>query len=98
MAARSRYIATILLVLIALGGAGLAVAADRQQNATDRPEMTWAADNAAKPWLAKATADLSALSGHAADLARAGRLTLGDVQGLSFDAMRTAVADGDGAS
>jgi hypothetical protein len=98
MAARSRYVATILLVLIALGGAGLAVAADRQQDAHGRPEVTWAADNAAKPWLASATTDLSALSGHAADLAKAGRQTLGSVQGLNFDAMRTAIEDGDAAT
>ena len=72
MAARSRYIATILLVLVALGGAGLAVAADRQQNATDRPEVTWAADNAAKPWLAQATTDLTTLSTDAANWPRPG--------------------------
>lgn len=98
MTTRSRFVATTLLVLIALGGAGLAVAADRQQDAYSRPEVTWAADNAAKPWIATLDRDLVALSGDASDLAKAGRQTLGEVQGLSFNAMRAVIEDGDTAS
>ena len=61
-----------LLVLIALGGAGLAVAVDRPQNSAQRPELSWRADQQAAPWIEQLSAalepvdeDISALSEHA---------------------------------
>ena len=82
MGTRSRFVATTLLVLIALGGAGLTVAADRQQTPDQRPEVMWAADQAAQPWIATLSTDLTAIDTAATALSKAGRDTLGNVQGL----------------
>ena len=97
MGTRSRFVATTLLVLIALGGAGLTVAADRQQTPDQRPEVMWAADHAAQPWIAKLSSDLAAIDTAATALSKAGRDTLGNVQGLDVAKTRSALADGDGA-
>ena len=97
MGTRSRFVATTLLVLIALGGAGLTVAADRQQTPDQRPEVMWAADQAAQPWIATLSTDLTGISTSAAALSKAGRDTLGNLQGLAVDKTRSAMVDGDGA-
>src|SRR5687768_9032481 len=87
-----------LLVLIALGGAGLAVGVDRPQTSAQRPELSWRADQQAAPWitrlsaaLAPLDADVSALSGHAQGL-------LGNIIGLQLDEANTALAAGDEAA
>ena len=97
MGTRSRFVATTLLVLIALGGAGLTVAADRQQTPDQRPEVMWAADQAAQPWIATLSTDLTAIDTAATALSKAGRDTLGNVQALDVDKTRSAMSDGDGA-
>ena len=97
MGTRSRFVATTLLVLIALGGAGLAVAADRQQTPDQRPEVMWAADQAAQPWIATLSTDLTGIDTAATALSKAGRDTLGNLQGLAVDKTRSAMVDGDGA-
>ena len=97
MGTRSRFVATTLLVLIALGGAGLAVAADRVQTPDQRPEVMWAADQGAQPWIATLTTDLTGINTAATALSKAGRDTLGNLQGLAVDKVRTAMGDGDGA-
>ena len=74
-----------MLVLIALGGAGLAVAADRQQTP----------DENARPYLAKLTADLATIETAVADLAGAGRASLGNLQSLSVDGARSSMVGGD---
>jgi len=94
---RSRFVATTLLVLIALGGAGLAVAADRVQTPDQRPEVMWAADRGAQPWIATLTTDLTGINTAATALSKAGRDALGNLQGLAVDKVRTAMGDGDGA-
>ena len=97
MAIRPRFLATTLLVLMALGGAGLAVAADRGQDGSNQPQATQSPDQVAQVWIATLGSDLSALAKPAGDLATAGRDTLGNLQGLNFDAMRTAMQSGDAA-
>ena len=98
MGVRSRLVTTLLLVLIVLGGAGLAVAADREQTSFQRPELTWAADHAAQAYIAPLTADLTPVGADASDLAKAGRDTLGNLQALKLDAVRAALSDGDAAA
>jgi hypothetical protein len=98
MTVSSRFVTTSLLVLIALGGAGLAVAADREQTSFERPELTWAADHAAQPYIATLAGDVAGIGSSATDLAKAGRDTLGNLQSLKLDAVRTALAAGDDAA
>jgi ribosomal protein L17 len=98
MTVSSRFVTTALLVLIALGGAGLAVAADRVQSPYQRPELTWAADHAAQSYISLMDADLTQVSAAASALAKAGRDTLGNLQTLNLDATRAAIASGDDAA
>src|SRR3954468_3188305 len=98
MGTRSRFVTTALLVLIALGGAGLAVAADRRQTPNQRPEITRSADHAAQPYLGNLARDLSRLSNNASDLAKSGRDLLGNLQSLNLDATRAALSAGDDSS
>lgn len=89
---------TLVLVLAALGGAGLAVAADRPGNPVARPELTYRADAAAQPWIDHMAADLDTVQADAADLATAGRNVLGSLQALDRDGAASAIAAGDQAS
>jgi hypothetical protein len=98
MVMRKQLLATVLLVLVALGGAGLTVASDRIQDPGSRPEVTWAADHAAQPYIDALARDLGALTTDVAALSKAGRDTLGNLQSLDVEAVRTAIADGDAAS
>ena len=95
---RARLTWTALLVLIALSGAGLAVAADRPYNPQQRPELTYRADHEAMPLMQSLADDLSAVDMLTADLSESGREALGKLQALDVDEMRAAVADGDAVS
>jgi hypothetical protein len=86
---------TLVLVLAALGGAGLAVAADRPGNPVQRPELTYRADQAARPWIDHMAADLDTVQAQAADLATAGRNVLGSLAGLDRAGAATALTTGD---
>ncbi|MEP7360862.1 MAG: hypothetical protein ABI744_04710 [Chloroflexota bacterium] len=86
---------TLVLVLAALGGAGLAVGADRPGNPVQRPELTYRADTAAQPWIDLMTADLDTVQAGAADLASAGRNVLGSLQALDRAGAASALAAGD---
>ena len=88
---------TAVLVLTALGGAGLAVAADRQQNPVQRPELTRAADGRAQPWIDALAAQLEQLHGHGTDLSTAGRAVLGQLQALDTAGANEALTAGDAA-
>jgi hypothetical protein len=86
---------TLVLVLAALGGAGLAVAADRPGNPVQRPELTYRADQAAQPWIDHMAADLDTVQAQAADLSTAGRNVLGSLSALDRDGAATALNAGD---
>ena len=86
---------TMVLVLAALGGAGLAVAADRPGNPVQRPELTYRADNAAQPWIDQLAGDLGAVHDGGADLSTAGRDVLGSLSSLDLDGANAALARGD---
>ena len=86
---------TTLLVLIALGGAGLAVASDRPQNPVQRPEVTWRADQEALPWIEALAGQLELIDRDVVDLSDDGRHVLRNLQSLQLDAMNTEIAAGD---
>ena len=89
---------TMVLVLVALGGAGLAVAADRPGNPVQRPELTYRADADAQPWIDDMAADLDTVSTDASDLATDGLNALGSVAGLDRTTASTGLAAGDQAA
>ncbi len=86
---------TALLVLIALGGAGLAVAADRPHNPLQRPELTWRADRAALPWIQELADELAAVDRAIVDLSGHGRQALSHLQPLDREQVRAALTAGD---
>lgn len=89
---------TTLLVLIALGGAGLAVESDRPHNPLSRPEITRRADQRAEPWIDALAHELAIVEGHAAGLSRHGRDVLGRITALDVERTNEALAAGDRAS
>ena len=86
---------TMVLVLAALGGAGLAVAADRPGNPVQRPELTYRADQAAQPWVDHLAGDLDLVRDEGAQLSTDGRAVLGSLSSLDMDATNAALARGD---
>jgi hypothetical protein len=95
---RRRLVWTVVLVLSALGGAGLATAADRLPTDETRPELTWQADRLAAPRLAAMTSQLVAIGAELSTLADAGRETLGRLPALEPAEIEAALASGDEAS
>ncbi|HEY7598297.1 MAG TPA: hypothetical protein VH741_00090, partial [Candidatus Limnocylindrales bacterium] len=89
---------TVVLVLAALGGAGLATAADRLPTDQTRPELTWQADRLVAPRVAAMTSQLTTIDADLEALAGAGREALGRLPALDPAAIETAVADGDAIS
>ena len=78
----------VIAVIVALGGAGVATALNHPPTTGARPELTWAADEAAVSALDAATAKLQALSDAVDALGASSRqalasLVAGDVAGLS---------------
>jgi hypothetical protein len=92
---RRRIIWTVVLVLVALGGAGLATAADRQPTDTARPELTWHADRLVEPRIQAMSAQLSAIGEQVDALAEAAREVLGLLPDLEPESINAALADGD---
>lgn len=91
---RHRLWWTAVLVVIGLGGAGLASAVDRPHGIEHRPEISWRADTAAEPWLAAMHAELEAQEERVAELATAGRRVLVGVYTTELAAVDEALADG----
>jgi hypothetical protein len=85
----------MVLVLAALGGAGLAVAADRPGNPVQRPELTYRADQAAQPWVDHLAGDLAVVHDEGAQLSTDGRDVLGALSSLDMAAANAALARGD---
>ena len=93
---RMRLWWTTVLVLVALGGAGLAVAADRPHNPLQRPELTWRADRDAQVWIQALAAELAVFDQDVVALSTDGREVLSQLQALDLERMRAAQAGGDG--
>lgn len=89
---------TMVLVLVALGGAGLAVAADRPGNPVQRPELTYRADNAAQPWVEHLAGDLGLVADEGAQLSADGRDVLGSLASLDVAGANAALGRGDATS
>jgi len=87
----SRLAASSLFVVLALGGASLAVAADTTSLPPTIPPAVISPTNQPRP-------ALSAVDLATADLAQAARETAGNLQALNLDATRAAMARGDAAS
>ena len=87
----SRLAASSLLVLLALCGTSLAVAAD----ATNQKPIV---QTPALPAAAQALPGLTDLDGATADLVQAAKDTTGNLQALNLDATRASIARGDDAS
>jgi hypothetical protein len=85
----------MVLVLAALGGAGLAVAADRPGNPVQRPELTYRADNAAQPWVEHLAGDLDLVANEGAQLSTDGRDLLGSLASLDLTGANAALRMGD---
>ena len=87
-----------LLVIAAMGGAGLAVAADRPQNPVQRPELTWRADAEAAPHVRALADDLALLQADVAELSRSGREALAGLLAADQAGLAAALDAGDRAS
>lgn len=94
---RRRIVWTVVLVLAALGGAGLATAADRAPTDEARPELTWRAEQRAAPLLAQMEQELAGLALDVDLLSAAGRGALSGVPALDAEAIEDAAANGDAA-
>lgn len=86
---------TMVLVLTALGGAGLAVAVDRPGNPVQRPELTYRADLAAQPWIDQLAQELDAAQADAASLSTAGLDVLNGLQTFDLQGANAALDSGD---
>ena len=87
-----------MLVLIALGGAGLVSAADRPATDDGRPELTAHADALARPWLLPLAAQAREVAADVDTVNSSGRTILGLAPGANTDEADAALSAGDGAS
>jgi hypothetical protein len=95
---RRQIVWTVVLVLVALGGAGLATAADRLPTDESRPELTWRAEQIGQPWIQAMAAQLVAVEEEMATLAAAGRQALVRLPELDPGQIQAALAEGDASS
>jgi hypothetical protein len=84
----------VVFVLLALGSAGLVASVDHRPGPSTRPELTWAADEAIRPGLDAATADLTAMTGDVDRLGGLGRGALAALAGSKWDVLDSAITDG----
>lgn len=87
-----------MLVVVAAGGAGLAVRADQLHDAAHRPELSGPSDAHLQPWLPAIDERLKALDERLFDLSSAGTDLLGAYFSLDSEAALAAADDGDAAS
>jgi hypothetical protein len=81
-------------LLLAFGAAGLVAATSHQPGTPARAELTWAADEAVRPALAAASADLVRLASDVKDLGRHGRVALAALVTRDLDGLATSIRDG----
>ena len=84
-----------VIVLIALGAAGLVTGLDRAPGSAGRPELTAAGDAAVTPLLDAAEADLGALADQVEALGRQARGALAALNGSNPTTGEMAIAEGD---
>src|SRR5205814_1512440 len=78
--------------------AGLAVAADRQQNPVQRPELTHDADQAAQVWITALANQLTTVESDVGGVSAAGRQVLEKLQAFDLPGMDQALTSGGGAA
>lgn len=81
-------------VLLAFGSAGLVAGLSREPGTPARPELTWAADEAVRPGLAAATADLARLADEVTELGRLGRAALATLIERDLDRLASTITAG----
>jgi hypothetical protein len=86
-------VALAFLVTLALGSAGLIVAIDHTPGDA-RPELTWAADQTARPALDAATRDLGSMSADVDKLGTLGRGALAALAGSQWDVLDSTIDEG----
>jgi hypothetical protein len=86
---------TVVLVLIALGGAGLTTAADRPATDSGRPELTAHADALARPWLAPLAVQARAVAAAVDAVNESARRILSLSGGTNSDQLDGALSAGD---
>lgn len=92
---RERLAWTVVLVLIALGGAGLTTAADRPATDLGRPELTAHADALGRPWLATLAVQARAVSDEVDAVNESARQILSLEAGADPDQVDGALSSGD---
>src|SRR5215210_1592912 len=85
----------VLLVLIALGGAGLAVAVDRPHTSALRPELSWRADQEVAPWIEQLSAGLAPLDTEMSTLSEHAQGVLGSITSLDLEKVESSLSAGD---
>ena len=85
---------SLLIVVLSLGVAGLATAANRQPGTAARPELTWAGDSAVRPELDAATAELRGIAEQVEELGGQGRGALAAMAARQFGTLEEALARG----
>lgn len=85
---------TLCALAIATGSAGLVAGVSHQPGTSARPELTWAADQAIRPGLDEATADLVRLSAEVDALGQDGRNALAALLDRNLDQLAGIVGDG----
>jgi hypothetical protein len=83
-----------VLILVALGIAGLVGWLDHLPGGPGRPELTWARDEAVRGQLDAAAADLSGIVDEVEQLGLLGRGSLAALTARDFDLLDRAIADG----
>jgi hypothetical protein len=86
-------VALVLITTLALGSAGLITAIDHLPGDA-RPELTWGADQAARPGLDAATRDLGSMSADVENLGRLGRGALAALAGSEWDVLDSTIDEG----
>ena len=86
-------VAIVFMVTLALGSAGLITAIDHLPGDA-RPELTWGADQAARPGLDAATRDLGSMSAEVDKLGTLGRGALAALAGSKWDVLDSTINEG----
>jgi hypothetical protein len=84
----------VVFVLLAFGSAGLIAAVDHLPGTPARAELTWAADEAIRPGLDAATADLEGMTDDIDRLGGLGRGALAALAGSKWDVLDAAIDEG----